>query len=166
MLAWGSLVAVCDDNEVVVGAASFPAVGEALSAARGLGAWWNGARCGVSSIASIGSATVVTTNPQFRLTPDLKPRWDRLAAAAGMVRGWGDSYGYLLVATGRAEVMVDGSLADWDAAALYPIIVEAGGVFSDLSGRATPFGKSAIATNAALAVEARTLLGVPNRPDA
>jgi histidinol-phosphatase len=158
---WGSLVAVCEGNDVVAGAANFPAVGEELVAATGLGAWWNGVRCRVSSIGSMREATVVATNPQFRLTPDLKPRWDRLAAAAGVARGWGDCYGYLLVATGRAEVMVDGSMADWDAAALYPIIVEAGGVFSDLSGRATPFGKSAVATNAALAEQSRMLLGVP-----
>jgi len=58
--------------------------------------------------------------------------------------------------------MIDGVLADWDAAALYPAIVEAGGVFTDRSGRATPFGKSALATNAALATEARWLLGVPS----
>jgi len=158
---WGSLVAVCEGNEVIAGAASFPAVGEELAAALERGAWWNGARCSVSSVDSMADATVLTTNPQFRLTPDLKPGWDRLAAAARVARGWGDCYGYLLVATGRAEVMVDGALADWDAAALYPVIVEAGGVFTDRSGRRTPFGKSAIATNTALATDARRLLGVP-----
>lgn len=162
---WGSLVAVCEGNEVIAGAASFPAVREELSAAIGHGTWWNGVRCRVSRVASMRDATVVTTNPQFRLTPHLKPAWDRLAAAAGVARGWGDCYGYLLVATGRAEVMVDGSLADWDAAALYPIVVEAGGVFTDCHGLATPFGKSAVATNAALAEQARTLLGVPYQPD-
>jgi histidinol-phosphatase len=162
---WGSLVAVCEGNEVIAGAASFPAVGEELAAALERGAWWNGASCSVSSINSMADATVLTTNPQFRLTPDLKPAWDRLAAAARMARGWGDCYGYLLVATGRAEVMVDGALTDWDAAALYPAIVEAGGVFTDRSGRSTPFGKSAVATNAALATETRRLLGVPSLPE-
>ena len=162
---WGSLVAVCEGDEVIAGAASFPAVGEELAAAIERGAWWNGVRCSVSSVDSMLDATVLTTNPQFRLTPDFKPSWDRLAGAARMARGWGDCYGYLLVATGRAEVMVDGTLADWDAAALYPVIVEAGGVFTDRSGRQTPFGKSAIATNAALATEARRLLGVPSAPE-
>jgi len=159
---WGSLVAVCEGDEVIAGAANFPAVGEELAAAIERGAWWNGARCSVSSVDSMADATVLTTNPQFRLTPDLKPAWDRLASAARVARGWGDCYGYLLVATGRAEVMIDGVLADWDAAALYPAIVEAGGVFTDRSGRATPFGKSALATNAGLATEARWLLGVPS----
>jgi len=158
---WGSLVAVCEGDDVIAGAASFPAVGEELAAAVERGAWWNGVRCRVSLVDSIANATVLTTNPQFRLTPELKPGWDRLAGAASVSRGWGDCYGYLLVATGRAEVMVDGALSDWDAAALYPIIVEAGGVFTDRAGRSTPFGKSAIATNAALAAHARSLLGVP-----
>jgi histidinol-phosphatase len=158
---WGSLVAVCEGADVVAGAAIFPAVGEELSAAVSRGAWWNGVRCSVSSVDTLAQATVLTTNPQFRLTPHLKPAWDRLAAAAGVARGWGDCYGYLLVATGRAEVMVDGILADWDAAALSIAIIEAGGVFTDYSGRPTPFGKSAIATNSALAIGARQLLGVP-----
>ena len=90
--------------------------------------------------------------------------YDRMAAAtrlpdrALMSRSWGDCYGYLLVATGRAEVMTDAKLSLWDAAALYPAITEAGGVFTDWTGSATPFGGSAIATNAALADEVRAIL--------
>jgi fructose-1,6-bisphosphatase/inositol monophosphatase family enzyme len=80
-------------------------------------------------------------------------------AAAGHARGWSDCYGYVLVATGRAEVMVDPVMAPWDAAALVPVIEEAGGVFTDWSNKATAFGGSAIATNAALAHQARVVLG-------
>jgi fructose-1,6-bisphosphatase/inositol monophosphatase family enzyme len=69
-----------------------------------------------------------------------------------------DCYGYLLVATGRAEVMVDPVLSPWDAAALQPIIDEAGGVFTDWSGQSTAFGGSAVATNRALAESVRSLL--------
>jgi fructose-1,6-bisphosphatase/inositol monophosphatase family enzyme len=75
------------------------------------------------------------------------------------VRSWGDCYGYLLVATGRAEAMVDDAMNPWDAAAVQPIIEEAGGVFTDWRGRATAFGGDAIATNAALAGEIRAALG-------
>ena len=76
-----------------------------------------------------------------------------------MDRTWGDCYGYLLVATGRAEVMVDEVLSAWDAAALQPIIEEACGVFTDWTGTKTSFGGNAIATNAALAEQVRELLG-------
>jgi fructose-1,6-bisphosphatase/inositol monophosphatase family enzyme len=54
--------------------------------------------------------------------------------------------------------MVDGALAAWDTAALFPTITEAGGVFTDWHGRSSAFGGSAIATNAALAVQVRALL--------
>ena len=66
-----------------------------------------------------------------------------------------------MVATGRAEVMVDPVLSPWDAAAVMPIVEEAGGVFTDWSGRRTAFGGSAIATNAGVAKEARLLLAEP-----
>ena len=76
-----------------------------------------------------------------------------------MDRTWGDCYGYLLVATGRAEVMVDEILSPWDAAALQPIIEEAGGVFTDWTGKRTSFGGNAIATNKVLDAQVRGLLG-------
>jgi len=75
------------------------------------------------------------------------------------MRTWGDCYGYLLVATGRADIMVDDVIADWDGAALMPIINEAGGVFTDWRGRATAFGGDAIATNAKLGAIVREILG-------
>jgi len=158
---WGTLIAVCERDEVLAGAAYFPALDEMLGAARERGAWWNGTRCRVSQISSIEKATVLTTDHRFLQTPERQPGWRRLAARASIARDWGDCYGYLLVATGRAEVMLDGVLADWDAAALFPAIVEAGGVFTDCAGRPTPFGKSAVATNAQLAREARAALDVP-----
>lgn len=80
-----------------------------------------------------------------------------------MDRTWGDCYGYLLVATGRAEVMVDEILSPWDAAALQPIIEEAGGVFTDWTGARTSFGGNAIATNGALWAQVRELLGATKR---
>ena len=159
---WGTLVGVCEDDGVVAGAASFPALDELVCAAVGRGAWWNGARCNVSTVSRIDDATVLTTDQRFSRTPERLDGWRRLAARASLARDWGDCYGYLLVATGRAEVMLDGILADWDTAALVPVIREAGGVFTDCAGRHTPFGRSAVATNAALAADARALLGVPN----
>jgi histidinol-phosphatase len=155
---WGTLVAVVEQTEVLAGAAFFPAVDEMLGAAPGEGAWWNGARCSVSSVDRMDRATVLTTNERFGGDETKRSAWLRLSDRAMMSRSWGDCYGYLLVATGRAEVMVDGRMAAWDAAALLPIIREAGGIFTDWSGARTAFGGSAIATNAALAAEVRALL--------
>lgn len=157
---WGTLIAVCEGETVLAGAAYFPAIDELLAAAPELGAWWNGSRCRVSSCHDIEDATVLTTDERFRAAPARRESWERLAANAGLSRTWGDCYGYLLVATGRAEVMVDGALAPWDAAALMPAVVEAGGMFTDWAGKPTAFGRNAIATNAGVAQAARTLLGV------
>jgi fructose-1,6-bisphosphatase/inositol monophosphatase family enzyme len=66
----------------------------------------------------------------------------------------------MMVATGRAELMVDDRLSPWDVAALVPIIEEAGGVFTDWNGQ-RGLGQDAVATNAALAEELRAALGVP-----
>lgn len=155
---WGSLVAVVEDETVIAGAASFPALRETLVAAAGEGCWWNDVRSAVSSVGSIADATVLTTDVAFRGNPEKREGWIALADAAAISRTWGDCVGYLLVATGRAEVMTDPVVSAWDVAALMPAITEAGGIFTDWEGSVTGFGTSAIATNAALAAEARRIL--------
>lgn len=158
---WGTLVAVTEGDTVLAGCAYFPAVRELLVAAPGAGCYWNGVRCHVSTVDRIASATVLTTDDGFLDRPARGAAWRSLASQAAVARTWGDCYGYLLVATGRAEVMADDVVAPWDAAALQPIVTEAGGIFTDWHGRPTAFGGDIIATNAVLAYEARRQLGVP-----
>ena len=155
---WGSLVALCEGERVLAGAAYFPAVDELVAAAPGAGCWWNGRRCHVSDVRSLADATVLTTDERFRERPERAEGWRALSQAASVSRTWGDCFGYLLVATGRAEVMCDPIMSIWDAAALQPIIEEAGGVFTDWSGTPTAFGGSVVATNRELATDARALL--------
>jgi histidinol phosphatase-like enzyme (inositol monophosphatase family) len=157
---WGSLVAVVEGNTVLAGAACFAAVGETISAARGCGAWNNGTRAAVSTLASIPLATVLITDDRAIPGPLNSQLWNTLADSAGVYRTWGDCFGYLLVATGRAEVMVDARANPWDIACFQPIIEEAGGVLTDLNGVPTAFGGHSIATNAALAAEVRAHLGM------
>ena len=151
---WGSLVAVVENGNVVAGAAAFPAVDEVLAAAPGRGCWHNGARCHASTVSQLSEATVLTTDPSGFDRDDYRG-WEKLAGSAAMVRTWGDCYGYLLVATGRAEVMVDPRLNPWDGACFLPIVTEAGGVITDLQGKVSWNLASAIATNAALGDEVR-----------
>jgi histidinol phosphatase-like enzyme (inositol monophosphatase family) len=158
---WGTLVAVCEGEDVLAGAACFPAVDETIAAASGLGCWWNGSRAHVSGVSDLGASTVLTTDERFKGHAAQGEGWQRLTERASIARTWGDCYGYLLVATGRAEVMVDAVMSPWDSAALLPIITESGGVFSDWNGHTTAFGSNAIATNAALAKPVREILGVP-----
>jgi len=154
-------LAVAEGEHVRAGAAEFPALGERLIAARGQGCWWNGARCHVSDVATLAEATVLATDVGFHRSPERGVRWRALSIRAANARTWGDCYGYLLVAIGRAELMVDGHLSPWDAAALQVAVEEAGGVFTDWSGRATAFSDGAVATNAALAATLRRELGIP-----
>ena len=148
---WGSLVALVEGECVLAGAAFFPAVDELVAAAPGQGCWWNGQRARVSDCSTLASATVLITDERTFREQSQRDGWRTLIGAASIARTWGDCYGYLLVATGRAEAMVDPIVNPWDAACFQPIIEEAGGVFTDLHGVHSAFKGSAIASNTALA---------------
>lgn len=149
---YGVLVGVEAEGEPVVGVAHFPALGgETVAAARGLGCRWNGAPCRVSATRHLSGAALLTTDPERILaSPGTGPGWRRLSRRAGLVRSWGDAWGHILVATGRAEAMVDPLLSAWDAAPLLPILEEAGGRFTDLQGQPTIHGGSGVSTNGVL----------------
>lgn len=157
---WGSLVALVEGERVLAGAACFPAVDEMVVAGPGEGCWWNGKRVQVSRTSTLAGATVLITDERNFRSAAARDGWRTLIGEADVARGWGDCFGYLLVATGRAEAMVDPIVNPWDAACFQPIIEEAGGVFTDITGQKTAFGASAIATNAALASTIRDYFDV------
>jgi histidinol-phosphatase len=163
---WGTLVACCEGDTVIAGAACYPAVQETVAAALGEGCWWNGSRAAVSHVAQLQHATTLITDDRFLERPHRRAKWHALSSEAAVARSWGDCYGYLLVATGRAEVMIDDIVNPWDAAAMYPLITEAGGRFTDWRGRDTAFGGDVIATNAALGDIVRPFLLEPLDPAA
>lgn len=158
---WGSLVAVEEDGVVTTGAINCPASGDFVVAARGQGCWHNGTRCSVSTTSSLVGATILTTDPRFRAHPIRLQKWIELGSQVANSRAWGDCYGYVLVATGRADLMVDDRMSPWDVAALIPVIEEAGGVFTNWAGQ-PGIGQDAIASNATLARSFRDALGVPH----
>lgn len=149
---YGTLIGVEHQGRSVVGVIRIPALDECVYAAAGQGAWYTAgdaeplaARVSSKDKLSAGlfcTSAVKTFEKQGRL-----PAYNRLQAAAWLTRTWGDCYGYLLVATGRAEVMVDPQMNVWDCAALQPVLEEAGGTFTDWSGTPTIHAGEAIATN-------------------
>ena len=155
---YGVLVAVEEAGQAVVGVAHFPALNETVWAARGLGCWWDGRRALVSAVDSLDAAVVLSSDFESFGGHGHGPAWERLRARSWFNRTWGDCYGYALVATGRAEAMLDPIVSLWDAAAIQPIIEEAGGVFTDWHGARSHTGTSIIATNAALSREVREVL--------
>lgn len=155
---WGTLVAIVEGEHVLAGAVYAPPTRELVAAAVGEGAWFNGERTYVSQTGSLSAATLLTTDDRFPGRPTRRARWNALADASRIVRTWGDCYGYLLLATGRADIMVDDLMNPWDAAAVQVVIEEAGGRFTDFRSRSTAFGGDSIATNAALGSVVRDIL--------
>ena len=154
---YGVLLAIEDEGEAVLGVMHFPALEETVYAALGEGCWWNGRRALVSDTTSMDEALVLTTSYELIEQAGHDAGWSRVRSRAGLARTWGDCYGHALVATGRADAMIDVTMSIWDAAALKPIIEEAGGIFTDLNGTPTHTGGSAISTNTALGRDVRTL---------
>ena len=151
-----TLVAVLRDEKSLVGVIHAPAAGETVYAATGGGCWYVGEKgakprpARVSKVSSLAESLLLTTEIRTFAkgrARDAMAVFERLEQAARLTRTWGDGYGYLMVATGRAEVMVDPELDLWDLAALQPVIEEAGGTFTDWQGRATVHSHEAVATN-------------------
>lgn len=159
---YGVLIALEIGDRPVLGVMHFPALEESVYAARDLGCWWNGSRVRVSSVDRLESAVVLATDIRKAERREIHEGWHTLVERAGMVRTWGDCYGHALVATGRAEAMIDFGLKRWDAAPMLPILSEAGGTFTDWAGRPNARGGDAIATNGALEHEVLGLLSNKN----
>lgn len=148
---YGTLVGVEVRGEPVVGVIHLPALDETVAAAAGLGCWWNARRARVSTTATLADALVLTSDLTSPRSAGTEAGWDRLLGRTGLSRTWGDCYGYALVATGRADAMIDPVLSIWDAAAVAPVVREAGGAVSALNGAPRHDAGSLVATNAALA---------------
>ena len=147
---FGTLLAVEKDSQPVIGLINMPALNEMVIGVRGAGAFYNGQPCRVSKTATLSEATVLTSSINNLIAHNRHDGFTRLVRQAKEARTWGDCYGYLLVATGRAEIMVDPVLAAWDIAPMTPIITEAGGCLTDLSGQADLPLSHAVASNGLL----------------
>jgi histidinol phosphatase-like enzyme (inositol monophosphatase family) len=163
---YGTLVGVEHEERSQIGVIYIPALGECVDAVVGEGAWHtigNGprTRANVSSKERLATSLFCTSEVK---TFEQRGRLDaflRLQTAAWLSRTWGDCYGYLLVATGRAEVMVDPKMNVWDCAALQPILEEAGGTFTDWSGTPTIDAGESVATNGRVLDEVLAILEPP-----
>jgi histidinol phosphatase-like enzyme (inositol monophosphatase family) len=147
---YGVLIGMEQEDEPLLGVIHLPALNETIAAARGEGCHWRGQRAQVSDTSEISDAVWLTTDLKFDAYPGQRAGLTRLAGLARGARTWGDCYGYALVATGRADVMIDPLMHVWDCAPLLPIIEEANGRFTDWQGQRTIRGGSAVASNGLL----------------
>ena len=151
-----TLVAVLKDDRPCLGVIHTPAIGETVYAQTGCGCWWiaggdsSPKPARVSNVSRLNESLLLTTDIAAFSTcreTDATEIYLRLQREARYARTWGDGYGYLMVATGRAEVMIDPVVNLWDAAPLQTVVEEAGGHFSDWQGQRTVHAGEAIATN-------------------
>src|SRR5882672_10936136 len=147
---YGVLVGLEIDGEPVLGVVNLPALGELVSAAQGLGCFWNGEPARVSTTSTLDQALLLSTDFGVCEQYGFGPAAGSLQRQVWARRTWGDAYGHVLVATGRADIMLDPVMNVWDCAALLPILEEAGGTFTDWNGVRTINGGNAISTNALL----------------
>lgn len=132
-----TLIGVVIEDEPAVGVIYAPALNELCEAARGKGARWNGKTCRPRSCNGLAEASFLTTDVTTFAETDYEPVFKNLLEQTRLHRTWGDAYGHMLVATGRADLMFDPVLNLWDAAPLLPILKESGGIFCDTIGNET-----------------------------
>lgn len=166
---FATLLGVERDGELQAGIISAPAMGGRWFAWRGGGAWGAGALAGadragslrrlhVTGIADPADAQVVYAGTQDVAATGAAPGFERLLQAAWRERGFGDFWGYSLVAEGAAEVMVEVGLSIWDVAAPVVLVEEAGGRVTDFEGRRVFDGGTTLATNGVLHDRVRAVL--------
>lgn len=153
---YGVLIGVEVRGKASVGVVYLPALDEMVCAASGLGCQWNGRPAHVSSVSKLQDALLLTTSVSSAMARS--DAYLKLAAKTKLQRAWGDCYGYVMVATGRADIMLDPAMKPWDSAPLLPIMEEAGGRFTTWDGKATIWGEDGAATNGLLHKEVLTFL--------
>jgi histidinol-phosphatase len=125
---WATLIALERGGETVVGVASAPALGQRWWAVRGEGAFLDGERIHVSTVAALADAYVSTTSVRAL------PVFAELAKHVALARTYTDFWQYMLVAEGRIEAGCDPVQAPWDFAAPKLIVEEAGGRYTEEPG--------------------------------
>jgi histidinol-phosphatase len=147
---WATLIALRVDGRVDVGVVSAPALGRRWWAARGQGAFADGAPISVSKVSQLSDA---------HLSYSSLTGWKELGRLDGLLdlsdrcwrtRAFGDFWSHVLVAEGAVDASFEPEVSLWDLAPLQVIVEEAGGRFSDLSGAATPEGGSCVCSNGLL----------------
>ncbi|MFB8008381.1 histidinol-phosphatase [Nocardia sp. NPDC056000] len=152
---WASLISLLEDGVPVVGVVSAPALSRRWWAAAGAGAWTSFEKSepkaiSVSAVAELGAASLAISSLSGWRAIGRRAKLIALTDEVWRTRGYGDFYGYTLLAEGAVDIVTEPELSLWDMAALDILIREAGGSFTSLDGNPGPHGGSAVATNSHL----------------
>jgi myo-inositol-1(or 4)-monophosphatase len=142
---WGTLIALLHHGQPVLGCIHQPVLGQ-LVIGDGVTTELNGQRVRCRATTRIEDATLLTSDPMTPAKYQNGAAHAALQKRARLVRTWGECYGYLLLATGWADLCLDPIMNPWDIAALVPVVRGAGGVISDWQGGAAYPAPSTIAS--------------------
>ena len=154
---FATLLALEDTHGIAIGVIDLPALGETVTAGRGRGCFLNGRPISVSDRYEL-EGSVLCTSGYDHIPVDVA---ERLHRSPLILRGWGDAYGYALVAAGRIEAMLDPVVKPWDIAPMAVIIPEAGGTFTDCHGEPDFRSGTGLATNGVLHDGILSIVGDP-----
>jgi histidinol-phosphatase len=152
---WATLIALLENGMPTLGVVSAPALQRRWWAAAGEGAFAAFGdepprRLRVSSIDELAAASLSFSSLSGWAVRGLRERFIALTDAVWRVRGYGDFYSYCLLAEGAVDIALEPEVSTWDLAPLDVLVREAGGAFTDLTGRPGPHGGSVVATNGLL----------------
>jgi histidinol-phosphatase len=157
---WATLIAAQERDEITLGVVSAPALGRRWWAARGQGAFRDGQRIRVSSVSVLADAQLCLSGFEDWEAIGRLDALLELGRRCWRTRGFGDFWSYMLVAEGAADIGgLDPEVSLWDLAAPLVIVEEAGGRFTDLSGRRRADGGDAVATNGLVHDAALEIIG-------
>lgn len=152
---FGTLIGIEFEGRMVAGVCRLPALNEVMYAVEGEGAWWQigdgePTRARVSEETDLSKARLMFTEPTSDIRCGRGQVLPKFLQEVRIARGWGDCYGHMLVATGRADIAVDPQMSAWDIAALIPIVREAGGSCTDWKGDENIIGGDGVSVTPAL----------------
>ena len=156
---WAVLIGLEERGEITTGVVFNPVSGDLLTARAGEGAFANGERIRVSDCARMKDATLLHSGLNLLRADGCWDGFVRLVDGTARSRGFGDYYGYDMVAQGKAELYVEVDLKPWDIAPAKIVLEEAGGRLTDFTGRPTIYDGHVLATNGCLHDEVLALLG-------
>lgn len=156
-LSFGTLIALLKNGRPIIGVINQPIFNELL-----IGDYQNcllnGVKVEMRKCSSINIATLLTTDHHNIGKYQNQTKFDELTKIVKLYRNWGDCYGYYLLATGFADIMIDPIMSVWDSMALVPIINGAGGMITDYQGNDPIIGNSIVAASKEIHAEVIKLL--------
>jgi histidinol-phosphatase len=155
---WGTLVGLEYKGEQIAGVVEVPALGHSYRALRGDGAYRGERRLRVSDVSTLEEAHLFYSSISWFVKAGCHGAFLELARRTQRQRGFGDFYGFVLVAQGSGELMIEHGVHPWDMAALKPILEEAGGRLTDWADQPTIYQPDVIGSNGRLHAEALRIL--------